>query len=266
LAEAIADEFDTVRVVRNEGGVRGASATRNAAAENAETPIIAFIDDDEIASTTWLQELVAPFADKSVVGTGGRYVPSWQTRRPRWFPDEFGWVVGAHYKGMPTTTTQVRNVWSGNMAVRNDAFHRVQGFRAEFGKVGSNSRPEDTDFCIRAATAAGGRWLYVPSAVVRHEVPATRATLRFFAHRCVAEGRSKVEMARLLENEATLDHERAYMKRIVPRGILRNVATGRIDRASAMAVGVLCAGWGVGLAAGARTRRKQRVQQRRYLP
>jgi glucosyl-dolichyl phosphate glucuronosyltransferase len=170
-------------------------------------------------------------------------------------PDEFGWVVGAHYKGMPTTTTEVRNVWSGNMAVRTDAFRLVRGFRTEFGKVGSNSRPEDTDFCIRAATAAGGRWLYVPSAVVEHEVPASRATLRFFAHRCVAEGRSNVEMARLLADDATLDHERAYMKQVVPRAILRNVITGRIDRASAMAVGVLCAGWGVGLATGTRTRR-----------
>jgi glucosyl-dolichyl phosphate glucuronosyltransferase len=249
LAREISRKFNGVTVVRNESGARGASATRNLAAEQAQTPVIAFLDDDEVARPTWLKELLVPFRDPSVVGTGGRYTPAWQSRRPGWFPDEFGWVVGAHYKGMPSRNAEVRNVWSGNMAVRTDAFRQVRGFRTDFGKVGLASSPEDTDFCIRAARATGKRWIYVPTAVIEHEVPPSRATLRFFARRCVSEGRSKVEMARLLGGGDSLDHERAYMRRTVPLGILRNVACGRVDRAAAMAFGIVCAAWGLGAAA-----------------
>jgi len=260
LASAVRERFPSVQVVLNDSGKRGASATRNAAASLVRSELIAFLDDDETADERWLDHLLAPFIDSSVVGTGGRYLPRWDAGRPRWFPDEFGWVIGAHHDGMPVSTTVVRNVWSGNMAVRTRVFRRIGGFRTDFGKVGSASRPEDTDLCIRAARASGGHWLYVPAAVIHHQVDASRSTLRFFAHRCVAEGRGKVEMARLLGDAATLDHERAYMRRTVPLGMLRHVARGRISRASVMALGVVCASWGVASAAGHRRVPPQRLE------
>jgi cellulose synthase/poly-beta-1,6-N-acetylglucosamine synthase-like glycosyltransferase len=145
---------------------RGASVTRNAGTEFVNTPFIAFLDDDIRIQEGWLSRLLGPFMNPSVVGTGGSVVPRWETGRPSWFPEEFDWVVGASFRGMPTAQSTVRNVWAENMAVRTDVFRAVGGFRTGFGKVGQLNSPEDTDLCIRmAAHAAGARWVYAPEAL-----------------------------------------------------------------------------------------------------
>lgn len=243
-----------VAVVPNTRG-RGASGARNTGAEHADTPFIAFIDDDIRLSDGWLSRLLEPLVDPTVVGTGGGVVPAWESGRPSWFPEEFDWVVGASYRGMPTARSTVRNVWSENMAVRTKIFRAVGGFRSEFGKVGGRSSPEDTDLCIRmAANAPGSRWIYVPDAVVEHHVPAGRASFSYFISRSYLEGRGKLEMARLLGRQEKLQDERRYLRRTLPSGISAGLwATVRhgdmrgVAKASAIVAGIVSAGIGAAL-------------------
>jgi GT2 family glycosyltransferase len=244
LAEHAAAKFDWVTVVSNVSG-RGASATRNAGVAAVDTEFTAFLDDDETADPDWLLELVAPFTDPAVVGTGGKYAPLWEGGKPPWFPDDFAWVVGGAYDGMPTTTSVVRNVWSGNMAVRTAAFRAVGGFRADFGKQEGVSEPEDTDLCIRMA-AGGGHWMYVPSAVIWHEVPLRRTGFGFFTQRCLAEGRGKAAMRDRLGSDSAIDTERDYVRRAAVRA-LRNVVSfdpQRTRRGLAALTGLAYAGAG----------------------
>jgi hypothetical protein len=130
--------------------------------------------------------------------------------------------VGVTYEGMPRARSEVRNVWSENMAVWRTAFTGVDGFRDGFGKVGSHSRPEDTEFCIRVADATGRPWLFVPDAGITHDVPANRATWRFFVRRCYDEGLGKAEMA-ALSSGPTLGDERGHVLGTIPRGVLRDL-------------------------------------------
>lgn len=241
-------------VVQNLDGVRGASATRNRGVAASSTAFTAFLDDDEIAEPDWLARLLEPFADPAVVGTGGRYAPDWRAGKPGWFPDEFAWVVGGAYTGMPTRTARVRNVWSGNMSVRTAAFRAVGGFDETFGKVGGDSRPEDTDLCIRMA-AERGHWMYVPGAVIHHEVTADRSTLRFYLRRCHAEGRGKIEMRDGL-GAGALGAESQYLRRVVPLGVVAHLKAGPRGavRAAAILLGLAWAGAG---ATGAVVRRRR---------
>jgi cellulose synthase/poly-beta-1,6-N-acetylglucosamine synthase-like glycosyltransferase len=202
---------------------KGVSGNRNTGAFQAQTSLIAFLDDDTYADRNWLTHLVVPFDDPTVVGAGGGITPQWHRGRPRWMPDEFLWAVGGSYAGMPTVTAPIRNVWSASMIVRRDAFLSVGGFRVGFGKLGNENRPEDTELCLRMSAAGGGRWMYVPGAVIQHEVPASRSTFGFFLHRCYAEGRGKVQMAGLHNGARTLGAERDYL-RSLPRVVLRNLA------------------------------------------
>jgi GT2 family glycosyltransferase len=202
---------------------RGASGTRNTGAWHTTSPLVVFLDSDITPGQGVLAELVAPFDDPSVVGTGGAIVPAWARSRPRWMPDELLWAVGASYTGMPDTTAPVRNVWSASMAVRRDVFTAVGGFRDGFGKIGNRNRPEDTDLCMRMSES-GGRWMYVPSAVVAHDVPLERSTFGFLLRRCYAEGRGKVQMARLLDGSRSLGAERSYLSRTLPRAVLRDLS------------------------------------------
>jgi GT2 family glycosyltransferase len=108
--------------------------------------------------------------------------------------------------------------------VRGEAFRQVGGFRVGFGKLGDQNRPEDTELCLRISAATGGHWMYVPDAVIEHEVPVGRSTFRFFLRRCYAEGRGKVQMAALLPRTEKLGAEQDYLRRTLPRAVARNLA------------------------------------------
>jgi GT2 family glycosyltransferase len=206
---------------------QGVSGNRNTGAFHTGTSLIAFLDDDTVAGPEWLASLVAPFSDPRVIGTGGGIDPAWEGPKPRWMPEEFLWAVGGSYAGLPTTTAQVRNVWSASMVVRRETFLAVGGFRTGFGKLGSRNRPEDTELCLRMSGLDGGHWMYVPGAVIRHEVPVASSTFGFFLRRCYAEGRGKVAMAGLLDGSRSLGSERDYL-RSLPRAVVRNlIAAGR---------------------------------------
>jgi GT2 family glycosyltransferase len=232
---------------------KGVSGNRNTGAFGANTSLIAFLDDDTVADPNWLDRLVRPFADPRVVGTGGGIDPDWENRRPRWMPEEFLWAVGGSYAGLPTRTAPIRNVWSASMVVRRDVFVAVGGFRVGFGKLGDQNRPEDTELCLRMSALDGGHWMYVPDAVIRHEVPALRATFGFFLRRCYAEGRGKIQMADLQADDKANDSlgtERAYLWSL-PRAVVRNLGaalTGRgvdhVLKAGGVLAGVAAAAYG----------------------
>jgi glucosyl-dolichyl phosphate glucuronosyltransferase len=248
LFERATREIDGVVVVRNELP-RGASGNRNSGIRHTDTELVALLDGDTYAHPGWLSGLLEPFSDPDVVGSGGAIRPDWGSR-PRWFPDEFLWVVGASYAGLPTSRSPVRNVWSGSMAVRREVFDAVDGFRTDFGKVGDRSRPEDTDLCLRMSEASGGHWVYVPDAVIDHPVSPERSTLRFFLARCCNEGRAKVEMARLYPGRPSLGAEHGYM-RSLPRAAfagladtLRGRGAARAAQSAAVAIGAVAAGVG----------------------
>ncbi len=262
LHERIMREFPGVRVVASTA-TPGASGTRNAGAEVADGDVVAFLDDDTHASRSWLTHLLRGLDEVPIaVGVGGRVSASWPSgAAPRWFPATFLWTVGASYEGMPIARSAVRNVWSENMAVWRHEFARTGGFREGFGKVGSTSRPEDTELCIRIADETGRTWLYEPEAGITHDVPAGRATWSFFLRRCYAEGRGKAEMA-VLDGGTPLSEERGHALRAIPRQMLRDLAClvgGDVwGLARALTAGAGLLGAGLGYAVGRTVARSPR--------
>lgn len=230
-------------------GRRGASATRNAGARAASGAVLAFMDDDAVARPGWLQNLVAPLDHPNVIGVGGHLEPVWPGPAPEWMPEEFLWVVGASYRGLPETAGPVRNVWSGNMAVARSDFWAVGGFREDFGKTDHASSPEDTDFCIRLAGALnGGTWWYEPSARAGHKVPPDRCTLRFFLWRCRNEGQGKAELSAAVGADDALRDERRHAVKTLPEGMRRELWAALADREYAAARRASAIGLGLGAA------------------
>jgi GT2 family glycosyltransferase len=231
---------------------RGASGARNTGAAAASAGYLAFLDDDARAEPTWLAHLASALEDPSIAGAAGRVLPRWESQRPGWFPEEFDWVVGASYRGMPTIAAPTRNGWGESMAVRTEQFLAIGGFRSGFGKLGDHSRPEDTDMCIRLSTEVGGPWMYEPASVVWHHVPVQRTTFGFFIRRTYHEGRGKAELARLLpEPSSALSSERGYVLRTLPSGVLAHSASAMrrrrfadIGKAGAIVVGLGSTVWG----------------------
>lgn len=231
------EELSGVLVVPNVE-TRGLSGGRNSGLNAATTDVVVFLDDDAEADDQWLERLLAPYADSTVLGTGGAALPRWPVGRPSWFPQEFDWVVGCSYRGLPETTATVRNPIGANMSFRRDVANAAGGFDHGIGRL--DALPlgcEETVFSIRARRIMqGARIVYVPEAVVSHNVSLDRTTVRYFVHRCVAEGLSKAVVSKHVGQEAALESERRYVASVLPRGVLRGlVATSRDEYSPAKA-------------------------------
>jgi GT2 family glycosyltransferase len=228
-------QLDGVHVIESTRGP-GLAGARNSGAAAATGDVVAFIDDDACAAPDWLAKLAGAYAGENVLGVGGRIDPLWQAPRPLWFPEEFNWVVGCSYRGLPTEPAAVRNMIGANMSVRRSVLEAIGGFREELGRTRSGAgAAEETDLCIRgSARFPGGRWLYLPSAAVSHSVSAQRATWAYFRRRCYHEGLAKAALVVGTGTSAGLESERRYIRRVLPSAVLRALAAGaRGDRGGA---------------------------------
>lgn len=257
LFARVAGEIEGVVAIEN-GNDRGLSGARNSGAAVAHGEFVAFLDDDAAAAPDWVERLVAACDGDSVLGAGGRSLPRWLERKPSWFPEEFLWVVGCTYRGLPEQTARVRNIYGGCFAIRRDALAELSGFRSEFGRVGSRLMSvEETELCIRAARRWPDRFfVYVPEATIDHDVPGQRSTWSYFRRRCFAEGISKARLTRHVGTGAGLKSERSHAAKTLPAGVVRELALGlrrgepqRLARAGAIVAGltVTVAGYAVGL-------------------
>lgn len=204
---------------------QGLSGGRNTGIEITSKPIVAFLDDDAAAEPGWVAAIAAPYADPKVVGVGGHIEPAWRTTRPKWWPQEFDWVIGCSYKGLPTARRAVRNPIGANMSVRRVAFESVGGFSHEVGRIGKNTLGcEETELFIRIHDRIPGAIiLHEPAARVNHNVGAERATVKYFRKRCYSEGLSKAVVSQLSKSDENLSSEWDYTLKTLPLGALRGL-------------------------------------------
>ncbi|MET8076178.1 glycosyltransferase family 2 protein [Streptomyces sp. NPDC005303] len=256
LLDRLTKEYKEVREVRvfANAGPRGLSAGRNTGITASHGEVIAFLDDDAVAERDWLRHFAAAYADPRVMAVGGRTVPIWASgHRPAWFPEEFDWVVGCTYRGIPSGLIQVRNVLGGNASFRRSAFDAAGGFATGIGRDG-DKRPlgcEETELCIRLSRARPDAVLLIDDrAVIHHRVPEAREHFGYFRTRAYAEGLSKALVARSVGADKGLESERRYATRVLPSGVVRGLRDaalsrpGGAGRAGAIVAGVLTAAGG----------------------
>jgi len=231
------------------------AAARNTAAEFASGEVLAFLDDDAAADADWLERLIVPYDDARVGAVGGRPLPVFEVRRPRWFPLEFDWIFGCAYRGLPLTRAPLAHLIGANMSARRSAFREVGGIHSD--------HQDDMDMSHRIAHAQYSV-LYEPLAIVHHFVPATRTTWHYFWRKCYFVNQAKVEVFANMQEASSLGAELAFVTRTLTMGVLAEIRdTIRGDlyglaRVGAMIAGIALAGLGH-LSGKLRLRRSRRV-------
>ncbi len=170
----ISDDFgdhDRVNHVHSAESLNLASA-RNLGAKHATGDVYAFIDDDAIAESGWLEAIAKAYLRHDAFAVGGKLIAEWPDDvEPALLTPEFYWLVGVTHRGFRENAGPVRNTFGANITFRAQVFDSLGGFDTGFGKDhGHNLQGEETDLCARMYAEYDRMLHYEPEAVVRHRV------------------------------------------------------------------------------------------------
>ena len=153
--------------------------TRNQAIANAKGDFIAFIDDDEWPTSSWLLTLFRACRDYGVDGALGPVKPHFDEQPPRW-------VVAGKFYDRPSYPTGFVIDWrkgrTGNTLLKRALFDgETQPFRPEF------LTGEDQDF-FRRMIDKGHRFVWCDEALAYETVPSIRWNRAFMLKLALLRG------------------------------------------------------------------------------
>ncbi|ELZ17700.1 glucosyl-dolichyl phosphate glucuronosyltransferase [Natrinema limicola] len=228
LYRHVKDEYgsrDDVVLHCNDENV-GLLASRNTGAELATGDVVAFIDDDAVASDDWIMLLVEAYETHNAIAVGGKMIPEWVAGKPAFLPEEFYWLVGVTHRGFTDGPGEVRNTFGSNISFRRDVFLELGGFDTDIGgrQGDENLQGGETELCARMRAKYGRGVWYVPEAEVAHKVFDYRTDFFWLLDRAFWQGYSKRGMEFLVP-EST-GEESAFLGRLLTEyvpGRLREV-------------------------------------------
>jgi succinoglycan biosynthesis protein ExoM len=154
------------------------SIARNACLDAVAGDWIAFIDDDEIASPTWLSELLHASSGRDIVF--GLVQAQYPSDAPQWIIDgDF------HSSGLKGNDAD----WNGHTGNALIKASFVRDHRLRFAKALGRTGGEDT-LLFFEAMQAGAKFGYAPSAVVSEFTDPSRVTLRWLLARRFRSGQT----------------------------------------------------------------------------
>lgn len=170
--------------------IPGLSNARNVGARTCGTDFIAYIDDDAIPDTAWLERIVAAFEQfgEQAGIVGGRVNPIWEIERPQWLHDGLlGYVSVVNWGGATRIATEREWFAGTNIAFRTSALAEAGMFNVNLGRIGGGGSllsNEETDVSDKIKKL-GFVGVYEPDAIVDHLVEKRRIKQEWFRKRIV---------------------------------------------------------------------------------
>jgi glycosyltransferase involved in cell wall biosynthesis len=162
---------------------QGLSYARNAAIAVADSPLVAFTDDDVRVAPDWVSTIKRVCdGHPEAAWVGGKVLPCWPSAPPRWLTgDDWGPLALADHGDLPFHTSDDRQTClvGANLAVRRDVLARCGGFAPHLQRVrDSIGSMEDHELQMRL-WQANQEGLYVPELVVFSDVAADRLLKKY---------------------------------------------------------------------------------------
>ena len=181
---------------------QGKSNALNTGIRESFGDVLAFMDDDVVVDTAWLQTITAILQKSEWCGAGGRILPERSFTPPAWLSLDGKYALAPlAIFDLGTEAGEMHEPPFGtNMAFRREVFEKIGGFRTDLGPCpGSEIRGEDTEFGDRAL-AAGLRLWYEPSAIVYHSISDQRLQKKYFLAWWYDKARSDIRQGGLPDN------------------------------------------------------------------
>jgi GT2 family glycosyltransferase len=169
----------------------GKNRALNAALPLLRGDLFVFTDDDVLPEARWLEELMSAakhWPEHAIFG--GRIVPDralpFDTAEPM---IRSAYVISDDYPS--DTEIQAGRIWGPNMAIRAATFRaRAVTFEESIGPAAGHSYAmgSETELLLRLQ-ALGERCMFVPAAVVRHQIRPEQVSLPWLRERCFRAGR-----------------------------------------------------------------------------
>jgi glycosyltransferase involved in cell wall biosynthesis len=204
IVEAFRGSLPVRRVTESRQGLAHA---RNRALTEARGDVLLFTDDDVRVGTGWLaayREAICSFPGAGYFG--GRILPDWGSKKPRWVGDEplpliDGLLVWFDHgtETRPFEPTEPPP-FGASFAIRRQLFDTIGVFRIDLGTGGmALGRGEETEFLMRAQDA-GVQGIYVGEALCFHAYDPARLTPAALYRYGIACGRSHNAIANRLHH------------------------------------------------------------------
>ncbi len=151
---------------------------------------LAFIDDDCVASPTWLRELTRTSEAFDADIVWGRLSPQFQPGTP-------DWIVRGGFFGQPDlpTGTVMPTAESNNALVRSTVLRTMtEPFDPAFGQTGGSD-----SVMFARARQQGARIIWANDAIVTEKIPPSRANARWLLQRSFRMGNAGVFLKRSIE-------------------------------------------------------------------
>lgn len=191
--DEISKKFPFIKLLYFSQPVKNIALTRNMAVHESHADFVAFVDDDEVVSECWLENLISALRNHSADVVFGPVEFSMPASAPSWI-GKGKWFKS---KRVFKTGTVLQHGATSNVLVRRSALLSLdEVFLDRFGLTGG----EDTELFYRMYLT-GFKLIFCNDAVVTEEVTETRLTWQWLVKRSFRSGQT---YARIFDSRQTL--------------------------------------------------------------
>lgn len=166
--------------------ISGLSRARNIGIQASRAELIAFLDDDAIASPSWASEAMGLLNSNPQWDViGGRILAKYpENKKPIWIDAKLEEFLSCIDWPVDKPTSMADGVWiaGANMVFRRRVFERGIGFDEKLGRNGSSSLLSNDETELFKAIGKE-RIYYVPQMAVDHVIPISRLDPQWFRKR-----------------------------------------------------------------------------------
>jgi len=168
--------------------VLGLSVARNTGADQTTGEIITYLDDDAVASPSWLRVLYQAYQQNEKLAiAGGKVTLIWPEgiTPPPWLTPELAGNLGAYDLGKELVYIENPGLTPRglNYSIRRSFLEEIGGFDPNLGRIGKKLLSNEELYTTELALKRGWQVAYVPDAVVAHNVAPERIKRSWFLNR-----------------------------------------------------------------------------------